>query len=63
VTDGIAKITGKNLPISSIRVKNSGLISRVEKVRSFEVSVQLAVRIEGTLQTEFWEPGPIGILY
>ena len=62
IADGVAKITGKNLPVSSIRVKkfasSTEFSSAKNTLESFEPPFQLADGIVRTLQSEFVAPDP-----
>ena len=58
--DGVAKLTGKNLPVSSIRVKkfvsSTEFRSRKCSLDRFEAPYQLTYAIERTLRSEFISP-------
>ena len=62
VADGVAKLTGKNLPISSIRVKKFASSTEFRSAKNtlddFEPPFQLAEGIARTLQSEFVAPDP-----
>ena len=62
VADGIAKLTGKNLPVSSIRVKkfvsSTEFRSAKNTLEEFQPPFQLADGILRTLQSEFVAPDP-----
>ena len=60
VADAVAKLTGKNFPISSIRVKKFASSTEFQSAKNgldgFEPPFHLAVGIERTLQSEFISP-------
>jgi nucleoside-diphosphate-sugar epimerase len=62
VADGVAKLTGKNLPVSSIRVKKFASSTEFQSAKNtlggFEPPFQLADGIKRTLQSEFVAPDP-----
>ncbi|WP_293445466.1 NAD-dependent epimerase/dehydratase family protein [Planktotalea sp.] len=62
VADGVAQLTGKNLPVSSIRVKkfvsSTEFRSAKNKLEGFQPPFQLADGIVRTLQSEFVAPDP-----
>jgi len=62
VADGIAKLTGKNWPISSIRVKKFAssreFRSAKDTMKHFQPPFELADGIVRTLQSEFVAPDP-----
>lgn len=62
VADGVAKLTGKNLPVSSIRVKKFASSTEFRSAKNtlggFEAPFQLADGIVRTLQSEFVAPDP-----
>ena len=62
VADGLAKLTGKNLPVSSIRVKkfasSTEFRSSKNTLEDFEPPFQLADGIVRTLQSEFVSADP-----
>jgi nucleoside-diphosphate-sugar epimerase len=62
VADGLAKLTRKNLPVSSIRVKkfasSTEFRSAKNTIEGFEPPFQLADGIVRTLQSEFVAPDP-----
>lgn len=62
VADGIARVTGKTLPVSSIRVQkfcaSTAFSSGKNDLDSFEAPFSLAEGIERTLDSEFISPDP-----
>jgi len=62
VADGVAKLTGKNLPVSSIRVKKFASSTEFRSTKNtlddFEPPFRLADGIARTLQSEFIAPDP-----
>lgn len=62
VADGVSKITGKNLPVSSIRVKkfaaSTQFASSKNSLADFEAPYSLSEGISNTLQSEFVAPDP-----
>ena len=60
IADAIGKITGKNLPISSIRVKkfisSTEFLSSKRELDAFEPPFDLTTALEKTLQSEFISP-------
>lgn len=62
VADGIARVTGKTLPVSSIRVQkfcaSTAFSSGKNDLDSFEAPFALAEGIERTLNSEFISPDP-----
>lgn len=62
LADGIARMTGKNLPLSSIRVQKfcatTSFSSAKYELNGFEPPFSLAEGIERTLRSEFLSPDP-----
>ena len=62
VADGVAKVTGKNLPVSSIRVKKFCATTAFHSAKSdldgFEAPFTLQEGIDRTLDSEFINPDP-----
>jgi len=62
LADGVAKLTGKNLPVSSIRVKKFASSTEFRSAKSnlegFEAPFRLQDGISRTLQSEFVAPNP-----
>jgi GlcNAc-P-P-Und epimerase len=62
VADIVAKVTGKKLPVSSIRVKkfcaNSAFLSSKESICGFTAPISLEAGILRTLEAEFIHPDP-----
>ena len=62
LADGIAKLTGKNLPVSSIRVQKFASSTEFRSAKNmldgFQPPYQLRHGIARTLQSEFVEPNP-----
>ena len=62
VADGITRATGKNLPLSSIRVKkftsNTAFASAAHNTVGFVAPVSLSDGIARTLEAEFINPDP-----
>ena len=62
LADGVARVTGKTLPLSAIRVRkfcaNTAFSSAAHAVPDFEAEVPLSEAIEITLQSEFIAPNP-----
>lgn len=62
LADGVAKISGRNLPVSSIRVKKFTSSTEFKGAKydldNFEAPFQLSQGIERTLESEFVSPNP-----
>ena len=62
IADGVAKIRGRKLPISAIRVKkfasSTEFTSAKSNLDNFEAPFSLSEGIERTLQSEFIDPDP-----
>jgi nucleoside-diphosphate-sugar epimerase len=62
VADFMTKVTGKKLPISSIRVKkfcsNSAFLSAQESISGFKAPISLQEGLLRTLEAEFLSPDP-----
>lgn len=62
VADGAAKVTGKSLPVSAIRVRKftttTSFSSRAHRVPGFHTQVPLSEGIDRTLKAEFVNPDP-----
>ena len=62
VADGVAKLTGKNLPVSSILVKKFTSSTEFKSAKSslynFQPPILLSDGVERTLQSEFISPDP-----
>ncbi len=67
LSDGIAKLTGRRLPISAVRVRkftaNSSFTSRAHGHHGFRAPVSLEAGIHSTLQAEFLNPQPRPVFY
>ncbi len=62
VADGVAKVTGRSLPVSAIRVKkfcsSTAFSSAKERLGGFKPPYELMEGIDRTLQSEFLSPDP-----
>ena len=62
IADGVAKLTGKNLPVSSIRVKkfasSTEFQSAKNRLDNFQSPFSLSDGLKRTLQNEFISPDP-----
>jgi hypothetical protein len=62
IADGVVRISGRKLPISSIRVKkfvsSTEFTSAKASLDAFEQPFSLAEGVERTLQSEFIDPDP-----
>ena len=62
VADGVAKVTGKNLPVSSIRVKKFCATTSFQSAKAdldgFQAPFTLSEGIDRTLDSEFINPDP-----
>ena len=62
LADVISKVTGKRIPLSSIRIKkfcaDTSFLSDKKSMDFFDPPVNLAAGIERTLQREFISPNP-----
>ena len=60
VSDGISRVTGKNLPVSSIRVRkfcaSTAFVSSKHQLNGFKAPFTLEEGIQRTLQSEFISP-------
>jgi len=62
VADGVARVTGKSLPVSSIRVRKfcatTAFASRAAELPGFELPFALETALDRTLDAEFLNPDP-----
>lgn len=62
IADGLAKLSGKNLPVSSVRIKkfssSTEFTSAQDRLEGFSAPFQLVKGIDRTLHSEFIEPNP-----